>query len=128
MTDRMTSGRGLARRCLEVVATSASMSNWFDETSSRTNDIWSSGSLAMSVRTISRGLATYGSMRVASGANAAGVGDGRHALQWRGLLAGRRGHHRTRRAAIVSASIRSVSSLMRHRSLGTPMCFLDRRV
>ena len=40
------------------------MSNWFEETSSRTNDIWSSGSLAMSVSTITRG---FGHIRIDAG-------------------------------------------------------------
>ena len=54
----MTSGLTLVRIQVEVVAMSPSMSNWFEYTRNRTIDIWSSGSLAMSVRTTTRDFGT----------------------------------------------------------------------
>ena len=101
---RITSGRGLPRRCRDVVATSASMSNWFD------------GHQQPHERHLVVGLVgdvgqddepRLGHVGVDAGCERRErrrVGDGRHALQWRGLLAGRRGARRTRLAAIVSAS------------------------
>src|SRR5262245_23181385 len=57
----MTSGLTFAFIHVEVVATSPSTSHWFEYSRNRIIDIWSSGSLAMSVRTTMRGRATYGS-------------------------------------------------------------------
>jgi hypothetical protein len=54
----ITSGRTRLRIQVEVPATRPSMSNSFAYTRNRTIDIWSSGSLAMSVTTMTRFFST----------------------------------------------------------------------
>src|SRR5262245_3805446 len=73
ITELMTSGRSRFRSLVEVGATRPSTSNLFEYTRNLTIDIWSSGSLAMSVRTTMRGLDEYGSMRAATGSTAGGA-------------------------------------------------------